>query len=545
MPRPMPARKDPSHDLVNAVREACEASGRPTSQGEAHRAVEPLAPEEREEVRRVISKRLPHRALSPDAVVDLARGTPADVVGARQLVGYYSLIAERDALAALAQGRGEGTPAPAASVASEAPPAEEGAERAEKPATEKKARSAPAVKAKRSAPPAGESEAEQLMTLFAYHRDPVRVAQELRLGMGELHERIESLGLRRRIHRLLERTTDIEVFSPRQVKAPRAAAGEPRVRKRGGKGEPSAGEEPVPEPPPPGEIEAGAAARARGADEPSTESGEGRGAQERTPPSRQPPRPDLVSRAANRLQPRREYVRAQPSGKAAVKGAAGKKAEPAPPAKARLPFESLLNPAGRGELERLFEEKANPRVLAAKIAETYEGRDGRAFEEDALRFLLEHHGLTATFRDREIANVRFLIGFHQGARGKLANALRMTPAELVEYLDRLGLTEELERTRAERARQELGRSRLRDRVAQVLTRAPYLDDLGVLPVIDREVRDHLERLISDLAPRTSGAEELAERLRGELDLEPHPLAKLLRRYDLAGHLGREPDEQRS
>jgi hypothetical protein len=240
------------------------------------------------------------------------------------------------------------------------------------------------------------------------------------------------------------------------------------------------------------------------------------------------PRAELEAQQEGLIQPRREYVRE-----------ARRRPKPAPPPKAskaetrptvqRRPFVDLQSEGGKAILEKLLaDEKANPRVLVASLAERFNGPD-RPLNESDFRQLLQAHGLAVEFRDRETANTRFLIGFHQGARSKLANALQLTPDELAACLARLNLTGDLERTRAERARLELGRRRINDRIVQVLTRAPYLDDLGVLPVIDREVRDYLQDQLS-----TRGGLAAAEDIRSDLGLEKNAFAKLLRRYSLQG-----------
>ncbi len=69
---------------------------------------------------------------------------------------------------------------------------------------------------------------------------------------------------------------------------------------------------------------------------------------------------------------------------------------------------------------------------------------------------------------------------------------------------------------------------------QVLTRAPYLDDLGVLAIIDGEVREHLGALFE----RHVGPGAL-ETVRAELGIEKNPFGKLLRRYRMEG---KTPDE---
>lgn len=574
-------------DVIDDVRTSCEKTGRPTTAAEVLRALEPLAAREVDAVRRVARGRLAVATpLGPDALIDIARGVDPTVAAARELGGYYALKAERDALAQLA--RRPLAPAPraadddddddaardadddddadhdadddadhdtdddddrddrdadhdddeddddavaaaAADAARDAGgygrPADEDEDEDEAPAAvaARPEAVAPArPRARKPAPVQGRpGETQALMTLFAYHRDAVRVAQELSIGLSELSDRVEELGLRRSIHRMLETTTDIDVFSPEHVSMPRGEAQRaPVLRKRGAK----AAAAPGPVATPAGDRQPPAArtdpvnthgTRVYHRVEPRAEASGSADAQGRREYVREPTRKPKV--AVPKLRETRPETRPEP-----------------PPAPSKLPFSELQGPGGRLVLDRFIgEEKANPRVLAAKVAERYAG-PGRELHEADLRQLLAHHGLLPLFQEREVANTRFLLGFHQGARNKLANALLMNAAELGTYLSRLGLTEELERTRAERARLELGRKRMTDRLVQVLTRAPYLDDLGVLGVIDREVREHIEQLFA--ARQATGA-AAAEEVRGELGVEPNAFAKLLKRYDLSARLG--------
>lgn len=481
-----------ARDVVDDVRVACEKTGRPTTDAEVRRALDALPASERDAVRLLARGALAARPLGPDALVDIVRGVEAQVAAARELSGFYSLRAERDALAKL------GSVALDADEQAFAPPDAlgEAGEPLRKP-VEPKARS---------------TEAESLLTLFAYHRDAVRVAQELGIGLAALNERVESLNLRRRITRMLETTTDIDNFSPGRLKLVKGEAQPaPVVRKRGEK---PAVEESAP-PPVAGERDEPAA---------RTEPVNAHGTRVYRRTERRP------EPAADPSKTRREYVR-EPKRRA--KPAAARVREPAAPEEptaaptvAKLPFSDLQAASGRTTLERLIgDEKANPRVLAASLAERFDG-PGRAISESDLRQLLKHHELLEAFDSRERANARFLIGFHQGARSKLCNALQLAPTELGGYLERLGLVGELERTREERARLELGRKRMADRIAQVLTRAPYLDDLGILPAIDAEVRASLTALLAEHGG-------VADATREALGVDAKAFTKLLKRYDLA------------
>lgn len=495
-----------ARDVAHDVREACERSGRTTTLGEVERALGLLDAGELDIVRRVARSTVSRQPLGPDAILDIARGTPSEMAAARELSGYYALAHERDALAAIA--RPSNTTRAAAKSDSDSDADDE------RPAPPD-ALEGERVKLRKPVNPKLKTpEADALLTLFAYHRDAVRVAQELAIGLTELNERIESFGLRRKINRLLETTTDIELFTPERIKpVGKASAQEaPLVRKRGEKSAVAPQQtEPAPAPSQPGKALPAARTEPVNA--------HGTRVYRRTETRGEVPPSDTSTTG------RREYVR---ETRRKAKPAAEKKAETksAPPAiSTKHPFYDLQSHGGRAILERaIADEKANPRVFTASLAQRYDG-PGRELAESDLRQLLTHHGLAETFQEREVVNARFLIGFHQGARGKLCNALLMTPQELGGYLTRLGLSEEFERTREERARTELGRRKMADRIAQVLTRAPYLEDIGVLEVIDREVRTEVE---STLSRQTD-----PEAAREALGVDPKAFQKLLKRYGLA------------
>lgn len=558
-------------DVIEDVRKACQQSGRPTTEAEVRRTLETLDPKQVDAVRRLARSGLT-APLGPDALVDVTQGTPVHMASAREIGGYYTMKAERDALATIAaSGRSAIAHATEADVslveddyddeesfstswddesdtsdfddeegdfdsrsfhdeedddvdeADEYEPDEyepdDDIDEADEYEPDEALVAPEAVKKRpkrRSALTPEEREQEQIITtLFAYHRDAVRVAQELGIGLQELSDRIDELNLRRRIHRLLEQTTDIDMFLPSKVES---SSPEPVVRKRGQKSKTA---RPADDP----EREESSYESPSPAAQTDPVNAHGTRVYRRSPdsvPARVP---------ASELVLRREYVR-EPKRRtrASLPKPAKRPTSPATPpppqAPPRLPFMDLQASGGRAILDKLLaDEKANPRLLARKLAERFDGPAGRDVNESDLRSLLQAHGLAERFADLETANTRFMIGFHQGARSKLSNALQMTPRELDAYLSKLDLSDELARIRAERSKLELGRRKLHDRISQVLTRAPYLDDLGVLPVVDREVREQLE----DLFEACGGD---AEKVRAELRLEPNPFAKLLRRYDV-------------
>ena len=534
-----------ARDVIEDVRAACERTGRPTTTQEVQTALAELGRDELERIRLLARGGFDASPLGPDAIVDVLYGTDPTIAAARELTGYYEQAAEREALAAIKGSRRsvirdeDDEAADYTDAAAEAADAYASVEDDVEPrrdSDDDDAHEAPAppdaLKGERvrlqkpRTQKERSSEADELLTLFAYHRDNVLVAQSLGVGLVELSERVEHLGLWRSIQRMLERTTDIDVFSPGRVVAPKSSGvTAPVLRKRG--------EKPAPTPEEPSQR--GPASEGPAADTEPVNSF-GTRVYRRTEERRPAPVPVATTPA-----PRREYVR---EAKRPVRHVEKpQKSErvplptPAPVVPEKKPFSELQATQGKATLERLIsDEKANPRVLAAKLAERFEG-PGRDVNESDLRQLLKHHGLLGTFEEREVTNTRFLIGFHQGARAKLLNALQMSADEVDRYLARTGLSAELERVRAERSRIELGRKKLSDRITQVLTRAPYLDDLGILGTVDTEVREALTEQFATVEKNGASGPAAAEAVRSELGLEPNPFAKLLKRYDLSAKLG--------
>jgi len=98
-----------------AVSDFCRRAGAPASPRAVREALSALAESDDFRVRAVTGADPPVRPLGPFAVVDLARGTPADIAGLRERSGYYALVEEM-------LGLGNPAPVPAAPPTRPAPP---------------------------------------------------------------------------------------------------------------------------------------------------------------------------------------------------------------------------------------------------------------------------------------------------------------------------------------------------------------------------------------------------------------------------------------
>jgi hypothetical protein len=213
-------------ELVALLGELSRSAGRAASEVEIRAALAPLGPDEEAVLRRVARGALA-QPLGPMAWADVARGVEPALAAAREQSGYYTLLAERDALASLLKVRG---PAPAASGAGVA-----------------SAKGAPGSALLRSAGARPPGRAEEILGLFAYHRDAPRVARALSLSMAELEAEIDGLKLRRKTSRLV-RGRDVDM--PAAAAVPGVGHGPPvRRRARATASAPAPPAKAVPSPP--------------------------------------------------------------------------------------------------------------------------------------------------------------------------------------------------------------------------------------------------------------------------------------------------------
>jgi hypothetical protein len=221
--------RDPVHvdeELVAAVRARTRAE-----EVEVRAALASLSTREEQALRRALRSE-GDLELGPFGWADVARGVEVRVAQAREVSGFYALQAERDALAAMV-----GTALPSQPTAPK-----KGASKASRPK--------PAAKAPRARVSSGR--AQELLGLFAYHRDAPLVARALKLSLTELLRELDEHKIRRAAFRL---TRGIDADLPRAAALPGAPT--PAVRRR-------TKEEKRPKPPPPKSAVDDQAAELRG-----------------------------------------------------------------------------------------------------------------------------------------------------------------------------------------------------------------------------------------------------------------------------------------
>jgi hypothetical protein len=358
-----------------AVSDFCRRAGAPASPREVREALSTVTEADEFRIRAVTDAEPPLRPLGPFAVVDLARGTPAELAGLRQRSGYYALVEEL--LSHAAQ--------PAASLAEASTPG---------PLTPS------------SRPPAAEREPPPLAESATQTRPPERLS------------------------------TVAERIAPRR-RAPSLAA-------------PSA--------------------------------------------------------------PRGRYTQV---------------------ATQRATLDTLAGPEGRSALEKLLLQHGHRIALTRALAQGYAGGHSADPLPDEVDALLAAHGLLEVAEARECEMVLAALSEHRGALGRVGWALGLRPVELRGLVERLGLDEEVERTRERFRREALAPTHWTTRL-DLLGRRKYLEDLGLERAFDERLRADLT---SELGRPEAGGPDRVPRLARRLGVPPELLARTLARLGLATDSG--------
>jgi len=191
--RPMsrdPARVDA--ELVADVRRHTDGA----DEAEIRAALSTLTSREEKNLQ-LLLRSPPSGRFGPFGWADLARGTDPEIAAARELSGYYTLLAERDALATMVKRPSHQTP-----------PIGGGKTSTRRPSSRS-------------------DRAEHFLALFAYHRDAPSVARSLSLSLEALDAELDALGIRRKAYRIA-RGSDAQMPMARPVAGPRG----PAVRRR-------------------------------------------------------------------------------------------------------------------------------------------------------------------------------------------------------------------------------------------------------------------------------------------------------------------------
>lgn len=484
-----PQAVEPS--LVELMRALSSRAGRPAEELEARTALAALNPAQLTVLKSHAAGAPPAKPLGPMAWADIARGVDAQVAAARELGGYYEVEAERDALAlidaakkkqkkakaeavdfpeeaaqvkavaaqVIERAASEGTlplkkaqqkrvkddvelkldePVDAAPRAKAAKQDDEAAPRARKSEKPAAARTPAKADAEVEAAPRPEKlpkRAQELLTLYAYHRDHPLVARALRLSLAEVELEIAKFGLRRRVQALV-RASDHTLPAAQSVVG---ASSGPTLRVRKG------GEKPQPKPAPESVTSRTTEAQQTATDTPAAGAPKAWG---------QPPKRVV------------ENVR---------------KPKPAPVQRVELPTRpAKAEPEGWPEFTQ-DELKAILRQLGPRrhLLQDRMGRPGRPLPTPLLLNAFRAAGLEREFGQRERDLVRGLLSRHRGSYAPIAAELMITVARLEQLLKERGLTKEFDDVRKTYQDQARARRWPKEQLEQLLKEKERLLDLGV------------------------------------------------------------------
>ena len=489
--------RDPSAvdaELVKLALDLSRRAGRPAGEAEVRSALAPLSPAEEETLREARPEAVPASPLGPMAWADIARGVEPETAAARELSGYYALLAERDTLASLLQARGKTSSAqPATSAASRTTPPERTPTPARTATSARTAAPAPSAPPRRAAKvakaelkiaPRGKlaaaqsGRAEQILGLFAYHRDAPLVARELRLSMSELQLEIDSLKLRRKTSRLVN-GLDIEL--PMAARLPGASG--PGVRRRS-----------------PAEAKARSAAKAALSGEVAKESA------------------DISLAPAPKKQ---ASALSDPAKKRSAKPAGEEEEAAKPAAGAELAEQST-------QLRALLREVGPRRdALAARL-----GSPGKPLPINVLLARFRAAGLEREFGQRERDLIRALLSRNRTALQPVASELQLSLEGLAAFIQERGLTREVEAAREAQRGKLRERNSSRDRVDQVLRQGDWLADLGLLAELDAETAELTRAALEAAHSRGLRGPRAVDALHDELRVSLADIRALLARYKL-------------
>ena len=541
------ATRDPKSvdaELVELVGELSRRAGRAATEVEVRAALASLLPAEEKALRRMGRGAPPATPLGPMAWADLARGVEPSVAAARELGGYYQLLAERDALVAMVG------PAPAslqsAAAAAKKPKADErpkapgkkSKDLDEEPSPPSALPETPARKRR------GESQAraQHVLGLFAYHRDAPRVAQALKLSLNELEAEIDELGVRRKANRLIS-GLDSELPVAQPTAAPKS--GPPLRRSLAEQASVKAARDAAKA----AEDKARAAKAAEDAEAAAKAVAQVRPVSRRVEPPREQPAMPSARRSVEAPQPFKSAathaaLARKPVQKKAASAETNAEAGAADPIAARPAATTdgatkgtkAAEPARLSRKAFATEEEFLKAVLAQVGARREKLRQALGLRNEPLPEKVMLARFRAAGLDRELGLrerdlLRGLFKRHHGMSAAVGAELKLAAKDLAALLKERGLDREVEALREAQRREARAAVWPQKRIELLLQRRGWLADLGVLREIEEEVRTRVRIAWAKLRESDLSPTKAVDLLGRELQLkgaDARALSKLLK-----------------
>ena len=132
-------------------------------------------------------------------------------------------------------------------------------------------------------------------------------------------------------------------------------------------------------------------------------------------------------------------------------------------------------------------------------------------------------------------SVKRVVQEHRGNYHKISEKLGRNPKSvkvLLYQLDLLGFANEIREAECEKIKS----APLKERLDNVLRRAPVLEDLGCIKEIDERIRHEVLVLVSQLAKSSDTQEDVLAKLGRQFRLDPDMTRRLATRYKLRKQL---------
>lgn len=118
----------------------------------------------------------------------------------------------------------------------------------------------------------------------------------------------------------------------------------------------------------------------------------------------------------------------------------------------------------------------------------------------------------------------------RGDRGRVAKMLGTTVPALEDRINALGIGLAVHRLRDRERKRELRADSLANRIEQALSRSAYLEDLGILWKIDRDLGQKLSALYKEIAAHAPSERAAQAELKARLGLTETQVRRLVQRY---------------
>ncbi len=163
---------------------------------------------------------------------------------------------------------------------------------------------------------------------------------------------------------------------------------------------------------------------------------------------------------------------------------------------ARAPFDDLLGPAMKSQLDALIDQTSTRIQLRQALELGYSGKRGGVLSVADVEEVIEHHHLLPRLEKKEKEVLLGTLRESKGATGRASTTLGMTPQEFSHLSDQLSLRREVDEIRSHWVREALSPKNLSLRF-DLLGRSRYLQDLNIEAKFQTALARDLDKLLKE------------------------------------------------